>query len=387
MGGPDVPIGEVLRALLARAHELDPAELAAVVADEAGHGGINEAEIWLVDRQQRFFANLTRAADVVPVDGSLMGDVYRRGRDHIDGEGARSRVLVPLVDGVDRLGVLTAVVDAGVAGVVAAVEALAALVAELIVTKGAYTDVIERVRRVEEMDIAAEMRWALLPPLTMRTSRVSIAGMLEPAYEVAGDTFDYAVNADRAQVAVFDAVGHGLLAARLANLCVGAYRNRRRSGATLEQTAEDLDAVLEEQFGNSLFVTSILGELDLDTGLFRWIAAGHMPPLVMRAAKVVAELSERPGLPLGIARPERHAHEYQLEPGDTVVMYSDGVTEARSPNGEFFGLARLIDHIERAAQSGLSEPEQIRRLVVEVLMHQTTTLNDDATLMLTCWNG
>ena len=68
-------------------------------------------------------------------------------------------------------------------------------------------------------------------------------------------------------------------------------------------------------------------------------------------------------------------------------MYSDGVTEARSPNGEFFGLARLIDHVERAAQSGLSEPEQIRRLVVEVLMHQTTTLNDDATLMLTCWNG
>ncbi|HYL51074.1 MAG TPA: PP2C family protein-serine/threonine phosphatase [Acidimicrobiia bacterium] len=387
MPDPDVPIGEVLRALLARAHELDPAELAAVVADEAGHGGINEAEIWLVDRQQRFFANLTRAADVVPVDGSLMGDVYRRGRDHIDGEGAGSRVLVPLVDGVDRLGVLTAVVDAAVADVVAAVEALAALVAELILAKSAYTDSIERVRRVEEMDIAAEMRWALLPPLTMRTPRVSIAGMLEPAYEVAGDTFDYAVNADRAHVAVFDAVGHGLLAARLANLCVGAYRNRRRSGATLEQTAEDLDAVLEEQFGNSLFVTSILGELDLNTGLFRWIAAGHMPPLVMRAAKVVAELSERPGLPLGITRPERHAHEYQLEPRDTVVMYSDGVTEARSPNGEFFGLARLIDHVERAAQSGLSEPEQIRRLVVEVLMHQTTTLNDDATLMLTCWNG
>ncbi len=382
-----VPMGEVLGALLVRSHELDPADLAATVAEEAAIGGISEVEIWLVDRQQRHLANLTRETKTVPVDGSLFGDVYRRGRNHTNDEGHGSRVIVPLVDGVDRLGVLTAVVDAEIADSVAAVEALAALVAELVVTKNSYGDVIERVRRAEEMDIAAEMRWALLPPLTVRTSRVSIAGMLEPAYEVAGDTFDYAVNQDRAHVAAFDAVGHGLLAAQVANLCVGAYRNRRRSGASLEETAGELDTLIEQHFGNSLFVTSILGELELDGGLFRWINAGHLPPLVLRNAKVVAELEERPALPLGIARPDRHAHEYQLEPGDTVVLYSDGVTEARAPDGEFFGLARLIDHIERAAQSGLPEAEQLRRLVVEVLTHQTTVLDDDATLMLTCWNG
>ncbi len=291
-----MPIGEVLRALLVRSHELDPAELAATVAAEAATAGIREVEIWLVDRQQRSLANLSREAKTVPVDGSMLGDVYRRGRSHLSDEGHASHVIVPVVDGLDRLGVLTAVVDGEVADVVAAVEALAALVAELLVTKGAYSDVIERLRRVEEMDIAAEMRWALLPPLTMRTSRVSIVGMLEPAYEVAGDTFDYAVNEDRAHVAAFDAVGHGLLAGQLANLSVGAYRNRRRSGASLEETAGELDAVLEEQFGNSLFVTSILGELDLAGGLFRWVNAGHMPPLVLRDAKVVAELEERPAL-------------------------------------------------------------------------------------------
>ncbi len=69
------------------------------------------------------------------------------------------------------------------------------------------------------------------------------------------------------------------------------------------------------------------------------------------------------------------------------MIYSDGVTEARAPDGEFFGLVRLIDQIERAAQSGLPEAEQLRRLVVEVLTHRTTVLKDDATLMLTCWHG
>jgi serine phosphatase RsbU (regulator of sigma subunit) len=381
------PIGEVLRGLLVRAHELDPADLAATVADEAATAGIREVELWLVDRQQRYLANLTRETKPVPVDGSLLGDVFRRQRDHIVEDGPASRVVMPLLDGRDRLGVLTALVDGDVVDPQADARSLSSMVAAILVSKGEYTDVIERVRRTEEMEIAAEMRWALLPPLTMRTPRVGIAGMLEPAYDVAGDTFDYALNHNIVHAAVFDAVGHGLIAARLANLSVGAYRNRRRSGATMEDTAGVIDRVLAEQFGQSLFVTAILAELDLDTGGFRWINAGHVPPLVLRNAKVVAELDRHPELPLGIEQPTRVAHEYQLEPRDTIVLYSDGVTEARAPNGEFYGLERLIDHIERTALAELPEAEQLRRLVADILVHQSTALNDDATLMFVCWKG
>ena len=95
---------------------------------------------------------------------------------------------------------------------------LAAAAAGLVVSKRAYTDGFEIARRLEAMDLAAEFRWSLLPPLTMSTPRVRIAGMLEPAYEIAGDAFDYAVNGDVAHVAMFDAVGHGLRACQLANL-------------------------------------------------------------------------------------------------------------------------------------------------------------------------
>ena len=127
---------------------------------------------------------------------------------------------VPLVDGEDRLGVLSALVDDASAALVEDVQLLASAAAGLIVSKRHYTDGYEFARRLEPMDLAAEFRWALLPPLTLWSPRVRIAGMLEPAYEIAGDAFDYAVNGDVAHVAMFDAVGHGMRACRIANLAI-----------------------------------------------------------------------------------------------------------------------------------------------------------------------
>jgi serine phosphatase RsbU (regulator of sigma subunit) len=82
------------------------------------------------------------------------------------------------------------------------------------------------------MSLAAEMQWQLLPPLTLVTPRVVIAGLLEPAYEVAGDAFDYALNGDTAHLAVIDPVGHDLAATVLAAVTVGGYRHSppRRPG-------------------------------------------------------------------------------------------------------------------------------------------------------------
>src|SRR4051795_9681339 len=99
-------VGDVLRALLDASHELDPAELAATVAAKAANAGLRDVEIWLVDRQQRSLANLTRDVKTVPVDSSLLGDIFKRGRDHVSDEELGVRVMVPLVDGVDRLGVM-----------------------------------------------------------------------------------------------------------------------------------------------------------------------------------------------------------------------------------------------------------------------------------------
>lgn len=114
---------------------------------------------------------------------------------------------------------------------------LAGLVADMLVTKHSYTDQFFLARRREPMSVAAEIQWSLLPPLAMSIPQVSVAGILEPAYNVAGDSFDYALNEDILHVAMVDAMLHGLDAATMATVAVGAYRHARRSAIGLSTPA------------------------------------------------------------------------------------------------------------------------------------------------------
>lgn len=99
----------------------------------------------------------------------------------------------------------------------------------MVVTKDAYTDQFFLTRRRAEMSVAAEIQWWLLPPLSMVVPQVEVAGVLEPAYEVAGDRFDYALNDNILHVGMIDAMGHGLDAATMAAVAIGAYRHARRA--------------------------------------------------------------------------------------------------------------------------------------------------------------
>jgi len=119
---------------------------------------------------------------------------------------------------------------------------VASIAAELIVSKSCFGDNLVLACRLRDMDLAAELRWATLPPLTYTRDRVAISGLLEPAYEIAGDAFDYAVNGDVAHLAVVDAMGHGLEASRMANLAIASYRHSRRRGLDLIGTFQAMDA-------------------------------------------------------------------------------------------------------------------------------------------------
>ncbi|MFE0332396.1 PP2C family protein-serine/threonine phosphatase, partial [Streptomyces sp. NPDC058960] len=87
----------------------------------------------------------------------------------------------------------------------------------------------------------AEIQWSLLPPLAMSTPRIELAGMLEPAYDVAGDSFHYALNGDVLHVAMVDAMGHGLDAATMATVVIGAYRHARRISVGLSEIYAFMD--------------------------------------------------------------------------------------------------------------------------------------------------
>lgn len=370
------------------------------MARAARQVGLRHARILLSDLEQRVLIPFVGDRDdpvteeeLQSIDGSLAGRAYRS-ESIVVGEPSDGTTTAwfPLLDSAERVGVLVAVADAFDEELIARTKAFTSLVGELVATKSSYGDVIPRTRRTRDVTLSAELRWAMLPPLTYTGRNVTISAVLEPAYEIAGDMFDYAVNGDVGHLAIIDAVGHGLEAARIANLAVVAYRHGRRRDASLAELYRAMDAALVDQFGDDKFATAQLASLTLSTGRLTWLNAGHPPPLLLRKlhrVDLTSDVSLPIGLGLGIEDPERvpELAVADLEPGDLVLFFTDGVIEARSPDGEEFGREGLADLFARVAASAQPPAEIVRRLSHAVLDHQQGVLQDDGTLLLLVWHG
>jgi hypothetical protein len=190
------------------------------------------------------------------------------------------RMYLPLLDGSDEVGVMALTLGSVDDDDRRLLRRLAGLVADMLVTKHAYTDRFFQARRREPMSVAAEMQWSLLP-LSMSVPQAEVAGILEPAYDIAGDSLDYALNDDILHVAVIDAMGHGLDAATMATVAVGAYRHARRAGISLAEKYAFMDQAIAEQFGPDHFVTAQMMNLDIATGRLKWVNAGRPAPLLI----------------------------------------------------------------------------------------------------------
>jgi serine phosphatase RsbU (regulator of sigma subunit) len=386
-------LAAVVSELVRRARRTAPGDLASLVASCADAAGLTDTVIYLSDYGQTRLLPLPYPGmpPRVPlgIEGTLAGRAYRTGLPHTaDGAAGARRIWLPLSEGSERLGVLEVTAPTGVVPPEHELTHLADVISALLVTRWAYGDVFELVRRVRPMRLPAEIQWRLLPPTAVCTDRVSLAGQLEPWDEVGGDAFDYALNDGRLQVALFDAMGHGLAATLLATLAVGAYRNSRRARLDLARMYGAVDRAVAAQFGGAQFVTGVLIDLDVTTGALSWVSAGHLPPLLVRRERQVRLPEARPATPLGLGFTPGPppVHVMQLEPGDRLVLYTDGVVEARRM-GQFFSDERLADFVVRASASGHAGPEVLRRLIQAVLEHQHGTLQDDATVLLLEWGS
>jgi phosphoserine phosphatase RsbU/P len=353
-----------------------------------------DAIVYLVDREQRALRALLVDADrpaPVAIDGTLAGRAFALVQPFADGMEPPG-LWMPIVDGTERLGVLhlrpTGAADVTAAPSVEGARFVAGQIGHLIVSKSFYGDTIARTRRSRPMTPAAELLWKLLPPLTFATDQIVVTAVLEPCYDVGGDAFDYAVDGAVARVAVFDAVGRGLSAALTVAVTLAAIRAERRAGGDLRAMAEAADTALRAQFTDARFATAVLAELDLRTGTLAYVNAGHPAPLLLRRGRTVRALdgSRRP--PLGVRDAGTTVAVERFEPGDRLLFYSDGVTEARDARGRMFGVERLVDAAERYAADGLPPAETARRLAHSVISYAGETgPQDDATLAIVEWSA
>lgn len=408
-GGRDLDViaGQVAARLLERAHLVAPDEIANSVVEAARPLGITGARIYLADLQQRTLRLVAGhgAARELTIDSTLAGRAYRTVSMYYGpAEGGSGwRVWLPLIGGTERLGVLELHCSDVSEPMRAQFRMIASLAGLMVASKTEFSDALAAGRRSGSMALQAELVWGFLVPRTFATDQVLVAAMLEPAYEVGGDAFDYSLAAGRLDVSIFDGAGHDLEAGLIASVGMAACRRTRRAGGTLAEMTSYADDAIARQFGDSRFLTALLAELDVTTGQFSWIPCGHPPPLLIRDSKTVKELTRAPRLPLGLASLDAIAadglwspggppadndawvYTERLQPRDRILLYTDGITDGRSPDGTPFGLDRLADYVIRHSNAGISAHETLRRLNHAIVEYQHERLSDDATIVLVEW--
>ncbi|GAB1819539.1 PP2C family protein-serine/threonine phosphatase [Herbidospora sp. RD11066] len=383
-------IERMLAGLIESSHLRTVDDLPGLLAVHTPQAGFAQVLIYLADLQQQVMRLLKGpgtdgAPEELEVERGTPGRAFQEIRTL---PGDSGFWWVPILNGTNRLGVLRVRMD-DLPLDHATARHLSSVIALLLVSMRNYSDTFARTIRTREMNVAAEMQWRLIPPLTFANDRVTVSAVLEPAYEVGGDAFDYAIAGDVLHVAVFDAMGHDVSAGLTANLAMAACRNNRRQDYPLARNSEDIENVLIAEFGRAQrFVTAIMGDLDLNTGLFRWVNRGHPPPILLRGGRWITTLECLPAHPMGLdlGLSVTTCHE-QLEAGDRLIFYTDGITEIRDASGREFGVHRFMEFVMRNQSSGLPVPETLRRLIQAVLGYHRGVLRDDATVVLVEWKG
>jgi hypothetical protein len=382
----------MLAHLLEASHLATMEQLPELVSHHSAAIGLSDITILIPDLRQKSLVALTssgKVGDALSAEAGLPGRAFRHVELIESGRGpAGHHFWVPMLDGTERVGVLGAESAENDAATVHRIRALASLLAVLVVSKRPHSDSYARLVRTKPMSVAAEVVWPLMPPLSFATEGLVVTGHLEPAYEIGGDALDYAIDGDTLHLSIFDAMGHDQAAGLTVALATGMCRNSRRENNSLTDTSVAIDTAIGTQFDRRRFTTGILADLDHRTGLLSWVNRGHPPPLLIRQGRWLKELRCTPTPPMGFQIPIPPVQcQQHLQPGDRLLLYTDGIVEARDPAGHQFGLQRFTDFIIRREADGLSAPETLRRLMHAILDYQDDRLQDDASVLMVEWRN
>ncbi|WP_448627165.1 PP2C family protein-serine/threonine phosphatase [Geodermatophilus sp. URMC 64] len=320
-------------------------------------------------------------AETVSLAGSRYERVLRTQQMDVQSLGDGARLIVPVTDRGDAIGLIELDLPRPAGPeVVADVSAAAHALAYVVIAARRHTDVFEWGQRTTPFSLAAEIQRRLLPSsYTCEAGQFTLAGWLEPAAAVGGDTFDYALDRHSLQVSITDAVGHQVPAALLATLFVGALRNARRRGLDLDEQARYANDALLQHASAEQFVTGQLARIDLRTGTAVILNAGHPAPLRLRAGGVEEiRLDVEP--PFGVVSGRGYAlQRLALEPGDRIVFLTDGMQERN---------AASLDVARALADTADLHPREVVHALGDAVLHATGgDLRDDATMVCLDWYG
>lgn len=331
MSDRPTPVGALLRAV-------PPDRLPEVVADHLRrHHSAGRVEVLLGDLT---LAGLWPVLEPQgPTGNQLAQRCFGSQRPVVDIAADTNRAYLPISVWGARLGVL--VVETTQPSGDGLTDRLSAVADELAVALRAADDTTDRYRRVirrERLTMAAELQWELLPGRSLGDERFLVAGQLEPAYAVYGDHFDWSLTGDRLTITVLNGCGDGIEAAVLTTVTVNAMRNARRSGANIVEQAELASDAVYARYGGAVHVATLLLEVDLVGGRVEAVDAGS-PRVVIARDREIRTITLEQQLPLGMFGETRYeTQRFLLEPGDRMLVVSDGVHTAspagRSPYGE-----------------------------------------------------
>jgi sigma-B regulation protein RsbU (phosphoserine phosphatase) len=244
----------------------------------------------------------------------------------------------------------------------------------------------------KQLETAREVQSRLFPRHAPSMPGYDIAGICIPAYEIGGDYFDYiSLSPNRLGLAVADVSGHGISAALVMTAFRALLRTQARGKLGPANMAKAINRLLPEFTGDNHFVTVVYAILDEPSGSLTYISCGHPPPLLLHADGEVEKLDQS-NTALGIFPNLRYVDsQTRMRMGDILVLYTDGVTELSNPQGEVFGIPRLVQGIRENGQCTAAEligktieaaqafgnfHNFLDDLTLVIVRRETTTLND-----------
>ncbi|MET8677898.1 PP2C family protein-serine/threonine phosphatase [Streptomyces sp. NPDC004647] len=334
--------------------------------------------------------SLPGTTEPVPIHDSPQGRAFGAQEPYVETDLTErgGRVHLPITIRGDRMGVLTVSLPEHeyFTGLPQEIQPLCEALGHEIVVAERDTDLYLLARRAARLTLAAELQWQLLPGHSLSRTEYALGAHLEPAYAIFGDNYDWSASAEHLTLTVTNGMGDGINAALLTNLAINALRNARRAGLGPADQAVLADQAVYAQYQGAAYVSVLLLRFTLATGDVEIVDAGS--PRMWRMRGGSAEpLSFDAQLPLGMFEDTQYVTEHlRVQPGDRLLIGSDGVYDTVSRAGERYGERALARSLNATR---LLPPPQVPRAVLRehAGYRGDTPLDDDALIVCLDWYG